>query len=643
MASAGQAGEVRVDREVRIPCGEAGSLAATLYLPAGTGPFPALVTVVPYRKDGAAGVFYGPSLHWFAERGYAGLLVDFLGTGSSDGPQRPPFDPGEADDGVAAVEWAARQTWSSGKVGMWGHSYGAIMAMRTAARHPPHLAAIAPVMGALDPERDFVHPAGARGCLGSVASWGLQTLASQLLPPLSGYGTAADQARWQQRARDAEPWLLDLIRHGPGDPAWRSRVIDATAITVPSYCIAGWRDLFCDAAIRAYEQIDAPKKLLVGPWLHTMPEAAQHEPVDFRVLALRWWDQWLRGADNGLAGEPPVTLYIQGAARPWHHFSTWPPSAADLRYATASDTALTQKERPGAPGQNAGQPPAAPAAPVIAQQRPDPTVGSLGGLWSMPSAGFGYPLDQHDDDLRAISCTSGPLAHDIVIAGRPSAAVRLSGPAPGRLVARLADVDADGRSILISAGVISPPDAGALHTVGLGPTAYRLRAGHRLRVVLGDADFPRLWPASSREAGMLAVESVELSLPVLTDGGGVPAEPPPPPAIPAPAAAGAGGYLRPIWTITRDLVSDAVEVVLGAELRATVPAGVSYREERAVAARAGQDEPARVHGTQTVTAKLPTGENIVVTAELHLSDAGGTVRAHVSAGAATLITRAWEA
>src|SRR5262245_51478485 len=127
VALAEQAPGIRVVDDVRIPAGGSFSLSGTLYLPPGAGPFPALVTVVPYRKDAASGVFYGPVLRWFARRGYAGLLVDFRGTGSSDGRQRPPFDPAEADDGVAAVEWAAGQPWSSGRVGMWGHSYGAIM------------------------------------------------------------------------------------------------------------------------------------------------------------------------------------------------------------------------------------------------------------------------------------------------------------------------------------------------------------------------------------------------------------------------------------------------------------------------------------------------------------------------------------
>ena len=466
------------------------------------GPFPALVTVVPYRKDGAAGVFYGPILRWFAERGYAGLLVDFLGTGSSDGSQRPPFDPGEADDGVAAVEWAARQTWSSGKVGMWGHSYGAIMSMRTAARHPPHLAAIAQVMGALDPERDFVHPSGARGCLGSVASWGLQTLASQLLPPLSGDSTAAEQARWQRRARDAEPWLLDLIRHGPGDPVWRSRAIDATAITVPSYCIAGWRDLFCDAHPRV--RADRCPEEAAGRPCGCIPCPRPRNRS--RSTSARWR---CAGGTSGCAA--PTTAWpasrrspSTSRARPGPGItsSTWPPSPAELRYATASDTALTaQKACPGAP--RAGCPAAA-SGPGC----PGHSAAAAGSDCRQPRR----PLEHAQRRVRlpARPARRRPACHQLHLRAartrhrnrgapgrrRPAQRARARPPRlPGRATRRTLD----GRFlILISAGRLAP-DAGALHRSG---SAHRLPGSGPARApaVLGDADFPgsgRLQPRAA--------------------------------------------------------------------------------------------------------------------------------------------------
>ena len=67
------------------------------------------------------------------ERGYSVLMVDLRGFGGSTGC----LDwagPGEQADVVAAVEWAASQEWSTGKVGMYGKSYDAVTGLAGAAR-----------------------------------------------------------------------------------------------------------------------------------------------------------------------------------------------------------------------------------------------------------------------------------------------------------------------------------------------------------------------------------------------------------------------------------------------------------------------------------------------------------------------------
>ena len=211
--------QVEVTHDVRIQTDDPDvTLSGDLYRPVATVSVPALVMVLPYRKDAGGGGVDSATFRWFAERGYACLLVDFLGTGSSDGTHRPPFHENDADDGVAAVEWAAAQPWCDGNVGMWGHSYGAFMSLSTAARRPPHLKAIVPVMSPLDPERDLVYPAGAPR-IEAVASWGVHTLLNQVLPPLRDYASEAEQRRWRQRLTGARPWILDMFQTGPGDPA----------------------------------------------------------------------------------------------------------------------------------------------------------------------------------------------------------------------------------------------------------------------------------------------------------------------------------------------------------------------------------------------------------------------------------------
>ena len=66
----------------------------------------------------------------------------------------------EADDIYDAVEWAAAQSWSTGKVGLTGVSYMAIVQWTAASRNPPHLSAICPWEGASDWYRDVARHGG---------------------------------------------------------------------------------------------------------------------------------------------------------------------------------------------------------------------------------------------------------------------------------------------------------------------------------------------------------------------------------------------------------------------------------------------------------------------------------------------------
>lgn len=142
-----------IDSDVRIPTDDPQeTLSAVVYRPASPHPVPALVSVYPYRSDAWIHEYKRPYMEWFAQRGYASVLVDLLGTGGSDGVLRPFHDPAEAEDGVSAVRWAAEQDWCTGSVGMWGISFGGFMTMATAQQEPAGLKAIMPLMNSLDPK-----------------------------------------------------------------------------------------------------------------------------------------------------------------------------------------------------------------------------------------------------------------------------------------------------------------------------------------------------------------------------------------------------------------------------------------------------------------------------------------------------------
>lgn len=67
---------------------------------------------------------------------------------------------GETRDLYEAIEWAGKQPWSNGEVGMSGISYYSINQWLVASLEAPHLAAIAPWEDAADMYRDVTRHGG---------------------------------------------------------------------------------------------------------------------------------------------------------------------------------------------------------------------------------------------------------------------------------------------------------------------------------------------------------------------------------------------------------------------------------------------------------------------------------------------------
>ena len=90
------------------------------------------------NKTGLAG--------YFAPRGYAVVFADLRGTGRSEGCLDH-MGPKDQSDAKEIVEWAARQPWSNGRVGMTGHSYVGSTPQMAAAQNPRGLVTIVPSAG----------------------------------------------------------------------------------------------------------------------------------------------------------------------------------------------------------------------------------------------------------------------------------------------------------------------------------------------------------------------------------------------------------------------------------------------------------------------------------------------------------------
>lgn len=138
-AAAQAAPDVEIQWGVKIPLRDGTKLNATIYRPRGAvEKLPVIFTLTPYIADS----YYRWGLYHARDR-YIYAAVDVRGRGNSEGQFEPFVN--EAKDGYDVVEWFGTQPWSSGKVAMWGGSYGGTDQWATLKEMPPHLTTVVPV------------------------------------------------------------------------------------------------------------------------------------------------------------------------------------------------------------------------------------------------------------------------------------------------------------------------------------------------------------------------------------------------------------------------------------------------------------------------------------------------------------------
>jgi len=494
-----------------IPMPDGTRLAGRIWLPAWASaerPVPALLELIPYRTRDLTALRDETIHAAFAANGYASARIDIRGSGDSEGLIPGEYLAQELADGAAIIAWLAAQPWCTGRVGMFGNSWGGFNALQVAALRPPALGAIVTSCSTDDRFTDDMHHRGG-ALLTDGFDWGATFLCWMALPPDPAVSGPGWRERWLERialAADA-PAAADWLRHQERDAFWRhgSVIEDHGAIVAPTLALGGWQDGYSNAIPRLLTGLSAPVKGIIGPWAHGYPHTAGPGPgIDFLGIALAWWDRWLRDVENGADawpalqaflpdGLPPEPWYATAEGR-WVAETTWPsPRIRPEAWGLGADGTLVPA---GAA--------AAGAAETIVAVRTAQDVGSSAGEWCpFGTGGRGpeLPGDQADDDARSV-CFDGPvLTEPLEILGAPE--LRLALPAdarPGLVIARLCDVAPDGRSTRVSyvvrhAGAPGDPGiADGVLTLTLDDVAYAFLPGHRVRVALATTSWPMVWP-----------------------------------------------------------------------------------------------------------------------------------------------------
>ncbi len=343
--------EVVVQKDVMVPMRDGVKLATDLYLPAkdgrpAPGRFPVVLTRTPYDKSETAWTPLDVIGPYYASRGYVFVAQDTRGRFASEGEWHMLTDDGR--DGWDCGAWIAQQSWSDGKIGMFGTSYVGGTQHAMALEKVPQLTTVIPVDAMSNIGRQSLRNAGAfemrfwnwimtKVTKGSRAGRDPATAAE--LMELSGqrfnylkhlplrYGTTP-----LQLAPEYENWLVEAMRHGADDSFWAQNNILADPKRykdIPVYLVGGWYDSWggnTTANFTALHQaIKGPVYLIMGPWIHGDQGKSSHGQVSFGADAaipdplawrLEWYDHWLKGLTNSVGRAAPfatnVRIFVMG-------------------------------------------------------------------------------------------------------------------------------------------------------------------------------------------------------------------------------------------------------------------------------------------------------------------------------------------
>ncbi len=527
-----------------VPLADGTPLAARIWLPedAEAHPVPAVLEYLPYRKRDGTWERDALTHPWFAGHGYAAVRVDIRGSGESDGVLTDEYSQQEQDDGLEVIAWIARQSWCSGAVGMMGISWGGFNALQIAAHRPPALKAIITLCSTDDRYRDDVHFMGG-ALLTAKFGWASVFQVFMAHPPDPALVGDRWREMWLQRI-DATPlFLAKWLQHQRRDAYWKHGSVceDYAAIACPVMAIGGWTDGYTNAIPRLLAHLAVPRLGLIGPWAHRYPHFASPGPrIGFLQEALRWWDRWLKGIDNGVMNEPMLRAWMMESVPP----APWHAERPGRWIAEPVWPANTEPHRLFLTGSGLREMPGDPATRVV---RTPQSLGAAGGSWCPFGVGPDGPDDQREDDARSVVFDSPPLDAAVEILGAPVLELELASDRPqALLIARLCDVHPDGASLRISFGVLNlahrnghampQPLVPGKHErvrLQLNDAGFRFPPGHRIRIALSTTYWPMVWPVA--EVASVAVFAGALIVPVRARK---PGETPPvlPPPVTAPPA-----------------------------------------------------------------------------------------------------------
>ena len=435
---------------------------------------PVILTVSPYTIHSGG----GPSDRFYdflavtkaIERGYTYVMVDLRGFGGSGGCNDW-GGPGERMDSKAAVEWAAAQPWSTGKVAVMGKSYDGWTGLMAIAERPKGLAAVVSMEPVYSGYR-YLYMDGVRfpNSVLTPASFSMQ----DAQPGTPGQDTATYVVNGT--GPNAPCYGANIGQQQLDDPTadfWKARDLlpPLRGATTPLFLTQGFLESNTkpDGMVAVWKGMAGPKRAWFGQFDHVRGWEKQGD--EFATGRDGFADEVVRFLDHHLKGAPAPNdpaVVVQGADGRYRAEADWPPADATLRNGILRAGSYADDGANSGEGSGGGQ-----------------------GLWSI----------------------SAPLPHPAHLAGEPQVELQVDGPPRSNLVVNVYDIAPDGRATLISRGAMLLRQGAQAAKPEMYAQDWPFAAGHRIGVLVSGANAD--WWVHVPTNGTVTVESGSIRLPFL--------------------------------------------------------------------------------------------------------------------------------
>ncbi|HEY9678293.1 MAG TPA: CocE/NonD family hydrolase [Drouetiella sp.] len=484
-------GYTQTSRYVQLKDGT--KLAVEIYLPDTAKPGDKIPTIMeltrywrviepkfPYNKLYSKPL--SPYRYEFITHGYAWVVVDSRGAGSSFGDRPWELTPLDRADAAEMIDWVVKQTWCNGKIGLIGHSFSGNLAELALINENPAVKACAVLSSPFDIYTDVMRPGGIPN-QPFIQDWGnlsknfdndelpnrlkkYQMFVHTSKPVDADKNRALIRAALEQHKNNNDVGAVDKVNfrddsllsdkdklkrtatfdkciemvkaeYGSLDKAV-ARGLDIASPSgyykevdksqVPLYMGAGWEEgTNADGAIKRFLNYTAPgTKLILGPWEHNYMNISPYThggPSKFRIDAemMKFFDLYLKGIKEPIDRDKPVNYYTMGEEK-WHGSNTWPPKTEEKDLYLGSGNELVFN-RPATAGRDLYKVDV--TAGTGRRTRWDCLLGQI--IWTP------HP-NRKQDDKKLIVYETGILEKDIKVTGHPSVKLFVKPNAPDAAV-----------------------------------------------------------------------------------------------------------------------------------------------------------------------------------------------------------------